>query len=69
MVEFNFQKIIFLSFITKINTTTYYRFTSLSLNNNNLNLINNKILNKKQIIEINGDWGLGIGDWGLGIGD
>jgi len=20
-------------------------------------------------IEINGDWGLGIGDWGLGIGD
>jgi len=23
----------------------------------------------KNIIYINGDWGLGIGDWGLGIGD
>jgi len=22
-----------------------------------------------KIININGDWGLGIGDWGLGIGD
>ena len=20
-------------------------------------------------LQINGDWGLGIGDWGLGIGD
>ena len=27
---------------------------------------NNYLLKLKYVIQLNGDWGLGIGDWGLG---
>ena len=48
-----------------------YLMSFLYINNNKK--INKKYLNSIKIyhiqfMNINGDWGLGIGDWGLGIG-
>jgi len=48
---------------------TIYNFSSLKKNNYLFKAPLIIFINKKNFLNQNGDWGLGIGDWGLGIGD